>query len=87
MEIADWRKIIDELDDKIVALLGERGRVAKEIGKLKAKADLPIVEPERAQAVFDRIEAMNPGTLPKGGLTRIYQGIMEVMLDIQRQQR
>jgi chorismate mutase / prephenate dehydratase len=87
MEIADWRRKIDEIDGKLVELLGERARVAKEIGHLKARANLPIVEPERAQAVFDRIENLNPGTLPKGGLTRIYQGIMEVMLEIQRRQR
>ncbi len=87
MDIADWRKKIDEIDGKLVALLGERAHVAKEIGQLKAKSNLPIVEPERAQAVFDRIESLNPGTLPKGSLTRIYQGIMEVMLEIQRQQR
>jgi chorismate mutase / prephenate dehydratase len=87
MEIADWRKKIDEIDGKLVALLGERARVAEEIGRLKAKANLPIVEPERAQAVFDRIEQLNPGMLPTGGLTRIYQGIMEVMLEIQRRQR
>jgi len=87
MEIADWRKKIDEIDGKLVALLGERAHAAKEIGQIKAKRSLPIVEPERAQAVFDRIESLNPGSLPKGGLTRIYQGIMEVMLEIQRQQR
>ena len=87
MDIADWRKHIDEIDGKLVALLGERARVAREIGRLKAKGNLPIVEPERAQAVFDRIESLNSGTLPKGGLTRIYQGIMDVMLEIQKQQR
>ena len=86
MDIEDWRKKIDEIDVKLVDLLAERARVAKEIGQLKTSANLAIYEPVRAQAVFNHIEALNPGSLPVGGLTRIYHVIMEVMLDIQRQQ-
>ncbi len=35
MDIADWRKQIDELDLRIVALISERAQAAQEIGKLK----------------------------------------------------
>jgi chorismate mutase len=35
MDIADWRKKIDELDLKLVELLSERAECAHEIGKLK----------------------------------------------------
>ena len=33
MDIADWRKQIDEIDSKLVELLNERAHGAKEIGE------------------------------------------------------
>ncbi len=35
MDIADWRKKIDDLDRKLVQLINERATCAVEIGKLK----------------------------------------------------
>jgi len=34
MDIADWRKKIDELDRRLVALLSERAHAAHQIGLL-----------------------------------------------------
>jgi len=42
MDIADWRKKIDELDLHLVELLNQRARAAQEIGKLKRNPSLPI---------------------------------------------
>jgi len=47
MDIADWRKKIDELDGRLVELLNERARAAREIGRLKRKTSMPIYEPDR----------------------------------------
>ena len=52
MDIADWRKKIDELDRQLVALLSERARAAVEIGRLKRDTNLPIYEPDRERIVF-----------------------------------
>ena len=37
MDIEDWRKKIDELDRKLVALLSERAQAAVQIGRLEAR--------------------------------------------------
>jgi chorismate mutase len=34
MDIADWRRQIDEIDRKLVELISQRARAAHEIGKL-----------------------------------------------------
>ena len=47
MDIADWRKKIDDLDRKLVELLNQRAQAAVEIGRLKKNTDLPIYEPQR----------------------------------------
>jgi chorismate mutase-like protein len=84
MDIADWRKKIDELDRRLVELLSERARAAVEIGRLKRNTNLPIYEPERERIVFENVQEMNRGPLPGRDLVRIFERIMDVMRNIQK---
>lgn len=86
MDIADWRKQIDELDRKLVALLNQRAQAAHEIGKLKQKAGMPIYEPDREQKVFENARSVNQGPLPDRDLQRIYERIMDIMRQIQQEE-
>ncbi|MGD0988859.1 MAG: chorismate mutase [Candidatus Sulfotelmatobacter sp.] len=85
MDIEDWRKKIDELDRQLVALLSERARAAVEIGALKRNTNLPIYEPDRERIVFQNVQALNPGPLPGREMVRIYERIMDVMRNIQKE--
>jgi chorismate mutase len=85
MDIADWRKKIDELDRQLVELLSERARAAVEIGRLKRDTNLPIYEPQRERAVFENVQGMNRGPLPGKDLVRIYERIMDVMRNVQKE--
>jgi chorismate mutase len=84
MEIADWRKKIDELDEQIVKLLNERGAAAIAIGELKSKTDSPIYEPNRERVVFTHVRDKNPGPLSGVQVQDIYERIMDVMRSLQR---
>lgn len=84
MDISDWRKKIDELDRKLVELLNQRAVAAHEIGRLKRHAGMPIYEPDREQAVFDNVSRINRGPLPGHDLLSIYERIMDIMRQIQR---
>jgi chorismate mutase len=86
MNISDWRKKIDELDRQLVNLLSQRAQAAHEIGKLKRTAGMPIYEPDRERTVFDNATKINPGPLPDRDLLRIYERIMDVMRQIQREE-
>jgi chorismate mutase len=86
MDIADWRKKIDELDRRLVELLSERARAAVEIGRLKRDTNLPIYEPERERIVFENVQEMNRGPLPGRDLVRIFERIMDVMRNIQKEE-
>ena len=86
MDIEDWRKKIDEVDRKLVALLCERARAAVEIGKLKRDTSLPIYEPDRERVVFENVQAANQGPLPGRDLVRIYERIIDVMRNIQKEE-
>lgn len=84
MDIADWRKRIDELDRQLVALLNERARAAQEIGKLKRNTKMPIYEPDREKVIFENVRKANRGPLPEGELRQVYERIIDVMRNIQK---
>jgi len=84
MDIADWRKKIDELDHQLVALLNERARAAQEIGKLKRNTNMPIYEPDREKIIFENVRRVNQGPLPDGELRQVYERIIDVMRNIQK---
>jgi len=86
MDIEDWRKQIDELDRKLVALISERARAAVEIGRLKRNTSLPIYEPDRERIVFENVQQANQGPLPGRDLVRIYERIIDVMRNIQKEE-
>jgi chorismate mutase len=86
MDIAAWRKKIDDLDRRLVELLNERASAAKEIGRLKRDTSLPIYEPDRERKVFDNVQGINQGPLPTRDLVRIYERIMDVMRNIQKEE-
>jgi chorismate mutase len=84
VELADWRKKIDELDEQIVQMISQRAQAAKAIGEIKKKADMPVYEPGREQTVFAHVKAINPGPLSDGDLHHIYERIIDVMRTLQR---
>jgi chorismate mutase len=84
MDIADWRRKIDELDREIVRLISERAAAAQAIGRLKRATDLPVYEPNRERTIFENVRSHNPGPLPDIELTHIYERIIDVMRALQR---
>ena len=86
MDIVDWRKKIDELDSRLVELLNERAQAACEIGKLKRNTSMPIYEPQREKTIFENVCRVNAGPLPDGELRQVYERIIDVMRNIQKNQ-
>ena len=84
MDIADWRKKIDEIDRKLVEMLNRRAEAAQEIGRLKRGSDLPIYEPDRERIVLEQVQEANQGPLQHRHLMQIYERIMDVMRNIQK---
>jgi chorismate mutase len=84
MDIADWRKKIDEMDLRLVELLNERAQAAQEIGRLKRNTKMPIYEPEREKLIFENVRKANRGPLPDSELRHVYERIIDVMRNIQK---
>jgi chorismate mutase len=86
VDISDWRKKIDDLDEQIVVLISRRADAAQAIGELKRTAQLPVYEPSREQAVFDHVRSVNPGPLNDAEMLHVYERIIDVMRTLQRRE-
>jgi chorismate mutase/prephenate dehydratase len=70
------RDQIDAIDAQILELLSQRGKVAQEVGHVKAETRAPVFRPEReAQVLRDKAER-NPGPLKDQDVQTIFREIM-----------
>ncbi|MFQ5695263.1 MAG: chorismate mutase [Terriglobia bacterium] len=77
MDVDDWRKQIDTLDEQLVELLNRRSRCAAEIGKLKHRAGEPVYSPAREREILERVQKMNGGPLGNDALKRLFERIID----------
>ena len=77
MNLADWRRRIDEIDKKLVELLNERSRCALEIGKIKQEQNIPLYQPERENEVLANAESNNSGPLTDAAIRRLFERIID----------
>jgi chorismate mutase len=49
-----YRRLLDELDEEIVRLFGERFQACREIAFHKREHDIPMMQPDRVVAVRER---------------------------------
>ena len=83
-KLEEYRVLIDQVDQRIVALLNERTQVVEDIGRVKRSTDLPIYEPRREDQVFANVSGCNQGPLSQEALRRIFERIIDEMRRIQR---
>jgi chorismate mutase / prephenate dehydratase len=82
--LAALRERIDQINDQLLALLGERARLAVEIGHLKrANAD-SVYQPLREQQIIDGLLRRNPGPLGAEHIRRIFTEIISACRALER---
>lgn len=84
MDIPGWRKQIDEIDRKLVDLLNQRARAAREIGKLKQNTNLPIYEPDRERDILEHVRELNGGPITHADLVAVFEKIIGIMRRLQQ---
>jgi chorismate mutase len=83
-DLAQWRKRIDEIDQKLVKLLNERAQCAVEIGHLKQQLQLPAWQPEREAEILRNIVEANPGPLDNAAVRRLFERIIDEARALER---
>jgi chorismate mutase / prephenate dehydratase len=84
MSIEDWRKRIDQIDEKLLELLNERSRCAIEIGKIKRAQNVRVYDPEREREIVRRMKQQNSGPLDEEGLQRLFERVIDECRRIER---
>ena len=83
-KLDEFRELIDDVDQRIVALLNERTLVVENIGRVKREAQLPVYEPRREEMVYANVTGCNRGPLTAEALRRIFERVIDEMRQIQR---
>src|SRR5438045_3580158 len=83
MRLEESRKLIDEIDSEIVALLNRRALISRRIGELKTRAGLPVMDPEREEVVLRKVVRDNAGNIDAGSLMTIYREVLKESRRIQ----
>ncbi|NIM06947.1 MAG: prephenate dehydratase [Armatimonadetes bacterium] len=76
MNLDQLRAQIDLLDEKILSLLSERGRLAASIGKVKQKDNAAQFVPSREKQILERMTSSNPGPLSAESVAAVYEQII-----------
>lgn len=80
----ELRRRIDEIDQRLVALLNERAAVVVEVGRFKRASGVPIYAPHREAEVLDRVLAASHGPLPARAIEGIYRELMSGSFALER---
>lgn len=70
------REQIDAIDAQILDLLSRRGKIAQEVGHVKAETNAPVFRPEREAQVLRGVAERNPGPLKDRDVQTIFREIM-----------
>ena len=77
MDIAEWRKKIDQIDLRLVELLNERTHCSVEIGRWKQSQGHPLYDPEREKEILARVSNATRGPLEPGAVQRLFERIID----------
>lgn len=82
--LAAVRAEIDRVDDKLLALLNERARLAVRVGEIKAHTGGPVYRADREKSIHSRLTAANTGPLDAESVRAIYREIIAACLSLER---
>lgn len=85
-ELEALRNKIDQIDEEILNLLNERGKISIEVGNRKKDKNLAFHFPERERELLERLYGLNKGPLSNKSINSIYREILSASLFLQNNQ-
>lgn len=82
-ELEELRARVDELNMQILNLINERGRLVKEIGRIKGQQGVNRYDPVRERKMLDKILENNDGPFEKSTLQHLFKEIFKASLELQ----
>jgi len=82
-ELTALRVAIDTIDDRLLELLNERGKLAARVAETKSGSGRPFYVPLRERAIIDRLQTVNPGPFPTSAIRPVFQEIISACLSLE----
>ena len=82
-QLDDCRAEIDRLDREICSLYERRMQVAARVADYKAEHGLPVLQPEREEAVLRKAESRIADPTLRPGARRLFEALMAVSRELQ----
>src|SRR5260370_24863158 len=81
----ELREDLDRVDEVLVRLMNERGRVAVEIGRVKKEKGIEIYQPEREKQVLAHVRGVaSEGPLGPDAIARLFERIIDEARRLER---
>ena len=84
MDLSEYRKQLDRIDEKMLGLFTERMKIASEIAEYKRENDLPVLDLKREKEKLTKIEEMSPEEFSDYSFT-LFSMVMELSRSRQNQ--
>ena len=75
--ILEFRKKLDEIDEKMLNLLEKRMNIIKSVGKIKSKLNIPIEDTERENEIISRLSEHSGKNLSENQLITIFRSVFQ----------
>ncbi len=76
MSIADWRRMVDKVDQQLLALISRRARLAARIGQAKTATSKRAFVPTREKEIYSHLRRNNRGPLSDAAIRSIFREIV-----------
>ncbi|MCC5931768.1 MAG: prephenate dehydratase [Cyclobacteriaceae bacterium] len=83
MDLDQYRKEIDQLDNQLLEILNKRMEVVRKVGELKRVTKTAIYRPEREKSIVDRLCRLNKGPLNRQAIEAIYYEIFAISRNLE----
>jgi len=84
MSLERHRRKIDKLDEQVLALLNQRARIVKEIGRIKSRKGDDVYASGREREILQRLVSRSRGPLPGESIEQIFQEIITACRSLQK---
>lgn len=83
-QINNLRNLIDSIDDQLLELINSRANLVKEIGELKKRNNLSVIDKKREAEIFETIskKAQAKG-LDEKAIKKIWENLIDISYKIE----
>jgi chorismate mutase / prephenate dehydratase len=82
-DLADLRRRIDGIDDRMHDLLMERAEIVARVAATKSDGDVAFYQPAREAQILRRLAARHHGFLPLAGVLRIWRELLATTVGLE----